>query len=761
MFSCWSQSADIPQWLNCPAVFLTADLFCNHVPVSLFQMAWARLGDTDKNDALAPYYVQSHLFLCKHVFKKDALCGVLKCYIAKLVKGPKNTIQVLTIAHVHDDPFVQKYFVVACSYYRLVHSGFCVFGIQKKASTAAFYRARLLKKARRKYSSLTRAVHAHTCVSPTGHVLSSHPLLACRSPLSGRALQQQQRICTKSQFNKSYAQACMIKLPFASRASMLTTAKRHWAAIPEYPTSSPFEDAVFISKVLARCILLPAGKSFLAGLFGNSGYTLLKLGQWMSTRRDVLPEKVCDILSRLRDCAPQHSLSETYRCLGMEDIRLGEVLGSGSVAQVYKARFNGKDVAVKVLHPGIRSRIEKELATITKVVSVLSRLSFFRAYDLMAHLDEFRRGFLSQCDMRNEAYNLRLLKKLNADVTIPEPIYASEHVLVESLVPFQEISSSMDGQLAVKCIDFLMRIISSHRLVHIDLHPGNVKRTEDGNLVLLDAGLCKYLTRREKKNLHDLVFALACRKNGKKAGDLLVERLPKNALADKRRFSAAFDETFQRHFLKATSTERSYSFFSLSCIAPGYVMKRAAFHFDVSRARQAIGDFHRVLSSHSVILDSTYTHLLGSLLCFGGVLQTRCVSAESGRIKRLMLRKTPMVRFLYWDFVDRACEPYILIEDLRRRHQSFYKEYEERKPTLSLNSPVLGCPFLENKKVRFSRKKETKSGMCEVCYTKYSDYRAHIQEAEHREFATDDRNYREIDMLIAMLSGESAHAEMP
>lgn len=105
-------------------------------------------------------------------------------------------------------------------------------------------------------------------------------------------------------------------------------------------------------------------------------------------------------------------------------------------------------------------------------------------------------------------------------------------------------------------------------------------------------------------------------------------------------------------------------------------------------------------------------------------------------------------------------KPYILIEDLRRRHQSFYKEYEDRKPTLSLDSPVLGCPFLENKKVRFSKKKEIKSGMCEICYTKYADYRAHIQEAEHREFATDNRNYREIDMLIAMLSSDDADAAL-
>eukprot|EP00866_Antonospora_locustae_P001537 jgi/Antlo1/1537/1297 len=448
----------------------------------------------------------------------------------------------------------------------------------------------------------------------------------------------------------------MIKLPFTARESILTHSKRHWITVSEGYTSSPAEDAVFISKVLARSVFLPLNRSFLLGLFQNSGYALLKLGQWMSTRRDILPEKVCDVLSQLRDSAPQHSLAESYRSIDINGICLGEIIGSGSVAQVYKARFNGKDVAVKVLHPGIRYKIERELSTISKIVCILSNISFFKSYDLKSHLDEFRRGFLSQCDMRNEARNLRLLKMLNQDITIPEPIYASEHVLVESLISFDEITSNIDETFVTKCIDFLMRVVSRQRLVHIDLHPGNIKKTKDGKIALLDAGLCKCLTKREHKNLHDLVFALLCRKSGKRAGELLVERLPRNALVDKKKFSTDFDEVFRRHLLKATRTTPAYSFFSLSCIAPGYVMERFALYFDMSKARQVADDFHKVLTSHGVILDSTYSHILASMLCFEGILQKQHLSPKNRQMKQLMLRKTPLLQFLYWDFVDRMSE---------------------------------------------------------------------------------------------------------
>ena len=98
--------------------------------------------------------------------------------------------------------------------------------------------------------------------------------------------------------------------------------------------------------------------------------------------------------------------------------------------------------------------------------------------------------------------------------------------------------------------------------------------------------------------------------------------------------------------------------------------------------------------------------------------------------------------------------PYVLVEDLRRKHQPFYKEYDDRNPKLLLDSPPLGCPFVEGRRCRAQKKKAARSGMCEVCYTKYANYREHIADTEHREYAVDDRNYREVDAFIAELCRE-------
>ena len=88
---------------------------------------------------------------------------------------------------------------------------------------------------------------------------------------------------------------------------------------------------------------------------------------------------------------------------------------------------------------------------------------------------------------------------------------------------------------------------------------------------------------------------------------------------------------------------------------------------------------------------------------------------------------------------------YILIEDIKGTHQPFHKEYT-KPPQLSLNSKPLGCPFQENKKFKPSSKKRgPKSGFCEVCYNKFTDYDLHVREYEHREFARDSNNYKKID----------------
>jgi hypothetical protein len=99
--------------------------------------------------------------------------------------------------------------------------------------------------------------------------------------------------------------------------------------------------------------------------------------------------------------------------------------------------------------------------------------------------------------------------------------------------------------------------------------------------------------------------------------------------------------------------------------------------------------------------------------------------------------------------------PYILIEDINNKHQPYHKEYSSvDPPRLNLSSPPLCCPFLENKKFRSTKKnRAVKQGFCEICYLKYKDYDQHVNEQEHREFAVDNMNYKEVDEIIDSIGG--------
>lgn len=88
-----------------------------------------------------------------------------------------------------------------------------------------------------------------------------------------------------------------------------------------------------------------------------SGAAFIKWGQWASTRPDIFPPELCRALAELQASAPEHSLAFTRQAiereLGLPLERVFESfserpIASGSIAQVYRARLNGQDVAVKV-----------------------------------------------------------------------------------------------------------------------------------------------------------------------------------------------------------------------------------------------------------------------------------------------------------------------------------------------------------------------------------------------------------------------------
>lgn len=314
--------------------------------------------------------------------------------------------------------------------------------------------------------------------------------------------------------------------------------------------------------------------------FEAAGPTFVKLAQWASTRPDLLSRVVTARLAKLQHAVTPHSYRDTeialQHALGPRwtDALSFErtPVGSGCIAQVYRGRelSSGREVAVKVRHPGAREKMELDLEvmhfTINRLESLVPSLRYLAISEALEHFEEF---LWPQVDFRVEASNLRKFGLNFGDtprrkVFFPEVVndLTSEGVLVESFEHGVSLSKVLEDTAAAQsavaapgisaveiregvgklCMDTFLKMVFVDNFVHADLHPGNIlcrfpaaqgyRTTANGHLdpelVVLDAGLAVELSRSDRRNFIELFHAIAIN-DGRMAGELMLDRTPGDA----------------------------------------------------------------------------------------------------------------------------------------------------------------------------------------------------------------------------------------
>lgn len=278
------------------------------------------------------------------------------------------------------------------------------------------------------------------------------------------------------------------------------------------------------------------------------GGGLLKLGQLLSTRADILPKAWIDALSTLQDRVPPAPDAEVRAELeppfgpGLAAFAelAAEPIAAASLAEVRRGRrhadgssADGADVAVKIRRPGIA----EVLAQDEKALAVLAALMPRDLVDIDPRpiLAELGRALGDELDFRREAafadaFAQALSVSLGDRVTVPRPHHdlTTERVLVmdfvegERLVPFLEAASPEDRAIALRLLaEVTAYAILVHGLVHADPHPGNflvqrVRRGSDATateadalrLVVLDFGAVTRLTEAERRAYVELFPAI-------------------------------------------------------------------------------------------------------------------------------------------------------------------------------------------------------------------------------------------------------------
>jgi ubiquinone biosynthesis protein len=241
------------------------------------------------------------------------------------------------------------------------------------------------------------------------------------------------------------------------------------------------------------------------------GPTFVKIGQVLSSRPDLLPPATIEELRRLQDQLRPFSFRAVRRTV--EDELGGAIenlfrafdrapVAAASVAQVHRAELpDGTVVAVKVLRPGIRRRIDRDTALLLGLARVLALHPRLRSSEPVAHLEQLFGGVLEQTDLARELesyerfrYNFRDVE----GVVFPEVFrsHSSGRVLTMSFiegVKVDRVPAGAHDDIAALVRNSFYKMCFEDGFVHADFHPGNLLVTPRGELAILDAGLVKRL----------------------------------------------------------------------------------------------------------------------------------------------------------------------------------------------------------------------------------------------------------------------------
>jgi ubiquinone biosynthesis protein len=280
----------------------------------------------------------------------------------------------------------------------------------------------------------------------------------------------------------------------------------------------------------------------LVHLLTRLGPTFIKAGQVLGTRRDVLPVELCEELSRLQDDVPPLDPRLTQRTLRAvyadPDAIFAEFdpvpVASGSVACVYRARLHtGREVAVKLRRPDAERLMTLDIAVMSRMSVFLAKLPVLRDLPVLEVVRHMGEAVLGQLDLAREADNLRRLRDNLAAVPrvwVPQVLPAESRPA--SIV--MEFIPGLDTTTAERCGRFARRRFAASALtsiyqmlfvdgfVHCDMHPGNLYFTENGHVVVLDAGFSVQLTERLRRLFAEFFMNMAIGR-GERCAEIVLD----------------------------------------------------------------------------------------------------------------------------------------------------------------------------------------------------------------------------------------------
>lgn len=281
---------------------------------------------------------------------------------------------------------------------------------------------------------------------------------------------------------------------------------------------------------LARLIAVKShGNGKLSAALAELGPSYVKLGQFLATRPDIVgPARAAELRS-LQDRLPPFDDATARQVikanLGRDTDELftefGSAVAAASIAQVHRAKTHeGRDVAVKILRPGIEQRFARDLSDFFFAARLIERVSAparrLRPVDATETLAQSVR---LEMDLRMEAAAMKEMAGNVADdpgFRVPQvewPLTARQVLTTDWIdaTPLSDMAAlkakGLDlNRLADTVIQSFLRHAIRDGFFHADMHQGNLFADSNGNLIAVDFGIMGRLNPKERLFLAEILY---------------------------------------------------------------------------------------------------------------------------------------------------------------------------------------------------------------------------------------------------------------
>jgi len=266
----------------------------------------------------------------------------------------------------------------------------------------------------------------------------------------------------------------------------------------------------------------------------DMGPLAIKLGQLLSTRRDLIPPEVLSQLVLLQDRVKPYDTQLAKQRI-QESLKADvstlfsrfdeQPLAAASIAQVHTAALHdGREVVVKVTRPDIRSQILQDFEILAWLGDWLeNRLEAARALHLSEIIQDYRQIILNELDLSLEADNTRRMRHYftgSSMMYVPEVYMDSKDVMVAERitgVPISDIATfdrlGMDrADLAEKGLTIFFTQVFRDNFFHADMHPGNVFvetiNPSNPRFIALDCAIMGELSKHDQMTIARMLLAV-------------------------------------------------------------------------------------------------------------------------------------------------------------------------------------------------------------------------------------------------------------